>query len=1386
MYSLLRSLVLIGLLTATGWADWPEPLRDSGFDGSHTVDQFGAVGDGWLAMRFGYKVIRVLDTESGEELLSLEVPRDDLPDPSGNGDNLFIENFDRNPVADGDRLAALCRARVKRDGLWIGWKLVVMTWEVPDGRLVGLETMPDGNISETFTSLRHGRLVVFVPGPEAAFYQWDAENMDPLPAIALPDGVKEPDPGPSWHGYGRAWHGDDVLAYFPFVETSVFVSVDLKAGTVKQFDFPEGRRTMHSSVEPSGFGRTVLVPIQEGMSGQTFFVGFFDVDSGSFEGEVRLVEAPASNRMLIGASDDGRWHAFVGSQETHVFSGDGMKLTEVEGRGIGLRPMAGSNRYGLPYALRSGRLWLLRSGPSADGELAFSIPYSIDSDASLTFETTATPEADGLMSLHLQLDRPASREMTVVIDTGSGTAIEGEDFLPFPRQVRFAEGEVSRTVEAVLQRDQEIEPDEWFEVTLTESSGILNIVDPVRPCVIKGSEISNIGYTESWLWRDSVGPRDTALSGGFLIQTNRYVGFDYSVRQPKVFRKPLRGGSWMPSAVWVEDTMDSFDVATIKDSSRGTLLVVETSYPEVATVYDGATDTAIHRRDDGVYYTNHAVDADAFLYEELYQLEGAWEATWDGGPGSRRITTKRTGADFRYTSRFIVELGHSNEVRLYSRTTGNLVGQILKGKPWIGEPKLDTDGEFLVLHGERVVVCDLSGTSESGPVGVPSHVFLESPGSEASEFQKVIVTNGKVVAARIVEGGKILLDVFDARSGEWQGGSSCSLPDHLYQITYLRSLSGEDGSVIASFENGERFELAHFELDKLLPGVEVADDHREGEGGIAVRLNEAAPFDLTVEASLVAPDAEMSSRWQGGGAAVVIPAGRTSAYLPLMLVDDGTPKTDGEVQIEVTIQGGGVTSVRRSVVEFRDDDYLPLEGLTRIPFPKVEGIHALGDGWVANHLDAGLPSLDSLRWSSDIEFQTHYPVVPLDNPVAFHVVGAAEDWLAIRTAPIYGPTLASGLAPQLIVFKPQFPEAPVHYWKGVYAIDNFGSDVTISGDRIWVGIPGIGADQSTRPRAGSVRRYDLGNSLLRKTIRPPADVKWNFGKRMVNNGKYLWIASPGTSDGRGAITQYGIQDERFRHTIWAPEGNPNAHLFGEYMFQNDELLIVHLPDKVYPPTYSSLFGYSAESGDLLWTLSGELSPDERNFGYAAELIGDDLMVLASDVGWTFYGLKDPTNPRLLVQLRRPENSNRYNYSFRGNLPYLHVSSQIVGGGTEHYLLDLRQTSQLWPYVGSASDSRNWSSVFETGSESLVLQRGARSWAVELPGALVPPVSGELIMECSEDLLVWHEVLTLSESGEWQLHQSAAKSHALRNDGASLEILGERPACFLRFNHRQGP
>ena len=1383
MLCLFRFLVLLLFSIVSLQAEWPEALVDSSNAGERSPDNVGAIGGGWFAMREDWRTISVIDIESGDAIGRIEFP-------SVESGDFEIELFRTIPSADGDRLAVLCSTRGLTGGVWNGQTgLALAVWEVPSLELIGISKIEGGSGGYPFLSVAHGRVVVFHSDQSGGkFLQWDAEDLEPMLSVPLPNGVRAPDSAPSYDGYGKAWHGDGVLAYSTLFELNSVVAVDLNEGTVVELEIPAGFRTMHGTSEPSGFGKTFLVPLETTGTTTTSAVGFFDLEERSFLGGVQLVGAPRSNQMLISVSEDGYWQAFVGSSETYLFSGNGLSLDLEGGLRTGLEPNAAfSTRYGLPYAHRQGRIWFQRSGLSLINEYVFHARLDGQPIGVGEFDAPSAAEADGSMSLTFRLDAPVDRELLLEIETIAGTATSGADYANFPNTLRIPPGVSSVTINTALRTDLVAESDEYFEVEIRDPSGSLMIPHPRKACVIEGSKPITVGFTESWREGDATKPLDTALVSGVLVQTNTLTGSDYSVVPPKVMLKPLVGGGWTPSRVWSGDPIRStFDHVVVKGSSGSTVLIVESGQPEEAVVFDAERDELLFRRTGLFFGSSFDVDVDSFLYEEFYAKQGLWETKFGAEDVPRQISDQQTADMLAYSDRFFVELGQSDEVRLYSRESSALIGEILSTKPWIGQARLHVHGEVLMVVGEKIVVCDLSEIPTSGPPSDVAYKTLQPPGGRSSEFDEAVIAADMIVTAKIDDLLRIEFNFYDSRSADWLGATSCALPEGLPDArsgTYLRSLWAEGSDLIAAFENRGRYEIVHLDTSTLIPGFRVPANLREGGGGLRLELNEAASVPMHVGARLVSDDAFELSRWVGGGDEVSISVGQSLVNLPLTLRDDGIPMPDGYAQIEVMIRVGELESRSRVNVFMLDNDIVSFDTVDLLGFPWIESLQPFDEGWVGLHRDSGLPQFDLLRWSEDVFFQDHHPVVPLDNTVPFHIVESVGGWLAVRTPEVFGPTPVSGLAAQLIVYKPEDPEARVHYLRGGFPVDLFGLDVSIFGDDMWVGIPGMGPDLSTFTWAGSVRQYNLTNSLLKRTIIPSSDVRWNFGAKIVNNGSSLWIASPNTKDGKGAVSQYSAANGQLKKVIWAPESDDAVGVedFGREMFCNDDLLIVHSKRRTGNVQSNRVYGFSSVNGDLLWTIDNGIYPDDPNFGYTAELIGERLLLVAGNSGWTFFSLDDPREPLLLMLLRHTDTSDNYAYAFDHNGYYLAVDRVRNNGSHEMFLMDLRQLRELWPYVGTPEDALDWSSLFRSGSQPIDLQADGRYWKVELPDGLIAPESGELILECSEDLQTWRQLLSMTPTGKWTLHPSATRDHALGDDGKVLKIQSQRSSCFLRFS-----
>src|SRR3954471_5098218 len=91
----------------------------------------------------------------------------------------------------------------------------------------------------------------------------------------------------------------------------------------------------------------------------------------------------------------------------------------------------------------------------------------------LTASDVSMPEGSGGLAtatVHVNLDKPSGRPITVDYATAPGSAADGADFSPRSGRLAFAPGETSKTVDVTVAADAAGEPDEDFFLNLTAPS----------------------------------------------------------------------------------------------------------------------------------------------------------------------------------------------------------------------------------------------------------------------------------------------------------------------------------------------------------------------------------------------------------------------------------------------------------------------------------------------------------------------------------------------------------------------------------------------------------------------------------------------------------------------------------------------------------------------------------------------------------------------------------------------------------------------------------------------------------------------------------------------------------------------------------------------------
>lgn len=1379
--------------------DWPQRLSDPELADRSRNDSTAAFGNGWLAVRESDESLAVFDSADGEELLRLGRPQDHSPE-----NPLIFETLAHPPLARGDRLITLWNAnRTKPDFPFGETMLVLVVWTIPGSEPPVMqiipETIQDGFFGRTdpgqFAVSDH-RISLFLSSsfPEVGYYlHWDLEQLEPGIAIPLPNGTRLPPTSPSYDGYAEFWSGEKWLCYTDRFQRNEIVVVDFEDQSVSTINTTEQFSVMHGSLIPSGYGDILLMPLQRReVTGGQPFVGYFDLAEGRLVKAVPLVGASGSNNLMISAGPDGVWWAFNGTSEIHAFRGDPDSLQSGGGIPLGVYPsreIIGNQGY--PFALSDGYLWMTLGGHHRPGEFANRIPFSHQLQAAAWIACDAATEGDGISSVSVRLSQALEHDATLRVEVHDGTAVVGGDFRRPPREIRIPAGMREAEFGIPLVGDDQIEPDEYFTLEAHDPDERLLVIQPETSCVILGSKFGARQTIESWMTDDvSSRPQDIRLAGDVLVQTNR-SGLDYMGNAPKVMTRTLIGGEWKPAAAWADDNLDFWDWIGIIGSEGDTVLVADRrSSKETATVFSARTGSVLTRIEDLWSRGAIAVDSRSFLYRKNGSNEGLWQVPLDGGEESS-AGAEQSPSSAAYTARFIVELESLKTIRLRDRTSVVELGEIFPDKPMpmTTIQKIAGEGERLMLLGDELLVCDLAAvvSTESSMI-VPS-VLLRSPADPDAVYKDADIWESTIAAARESDDGSAVVDFFDASSGTWIGMTECRLPVEEDASTWIRNLSGDSENMIVAIDGPEEGKIFHLSVEGRLPGYSLSDVVYESGSGISVELNEAANFELVVEARVMRDSSPYAGDWDVESAEAVVPPGKTVAHLPLDPRNDLLANGERWAWIEVKLSGGGLYSTDRQRVRVIDDDSVEMGSFVLRPFPLTNQLHPFGQGWAGEVRNRGYGRYDSLRWSDNVHFADDLPLLPEDTTVDFGLVGAANGWVAIRTAPIYGATLNSGLPAQLVMYRPHDPEAPAHLLKGTVAIDNFAQDVCIGEEFYWVGVPGIGPASSTLPRAGLVRRYSLESGGFPKTIRPSAEVKWEFGWSLLSNGRKLWVASPSTrlEEGsgvwQGAISQYDASSSTLERIIWEPEGDHLAKEFGTRMHSASELLLVRVRNSYFG---STLFAFSEKSGELRWSLSG---PQERDILDPEKVldavpVGDRILAVGRMDGLMLYALSEAwSEPQPLFHLRWGGQGVVRSLSLGANGPFVAVHlEKPYTELPESFLLDLRQIQRLWPYLGTGDDARDWSVLFEKGKQSLSIAREKRRWVVRLPAGLIPPDDGKVMMECSNDLESWAPVVELDHFGEWTPVWGPESDFELIG-GDLLRYSGQSDGCFLRFHQR---
>ena len=106
-------------------------------------------------------------------------------------------------------------------------------------------------------------------------------------------------------------------------------------------------------------------------------------------------------------------------------------------------------------------------------ETAAGLIWDDDALPILTVGDTSVGESDGEAGFRLSLDRAAPRDLTVAYRTADVTAIAGEDYVRTVGSATFARGSTAQTVFVRVVDDDLDEPDELFDLLLSDGVGLI-------------------------------------------------------------------------------------------------------------------------------------------------------------------------------------------------------------------------------------------------------------------------------------------------------------------------------------------------------------------------------------------------------------------------------------------------------------------------------------------------------------------------------------------------------------------------------------------------------------------------------------------------------------------------------------------------------------------------------------------------------------------------------------------------------------------------------------------------------------------------------------------------------------------------------------------------
>lgn len=106
----------------------------------------------------------------------------------------------------------------------------------------------------------------------------------------------------------------------------------------------------------------------------------------------------------------------------------------------------------------------------------------------------AVPESDGRIVATVTLDRPSGREVRIGYATSGGDATPNEDYQAVAGTLTFASGEISQVIEIPLLADQQAEPEEHFNLALSDPVNV-TLGGAETPLTIAADQVPTLAFS---------------------------------------------------------------------------------------------------------------------------------------------------------------------------------------------------------------------------------------------------------------------------------------------------------------------------------------------------------------------------------------------------------------------------------------------------------------------------------------------------------------------------------------------------------------------------------------------------------------------------------------------------------------------------------------------------------------------------------------------------------------------------------------------------------------------------------------------------------------------------------------------------------------------------